>query len=352
MLKPGFMWAATGLHSTEEFVMRRHRLKRIVFSRAAYVQLARTLALGFLVLLARAPGLRAAPSASSYLVVYGTALEVTPNTITVLGPDLKQVTISTREDFTEKVATGSKVTAWYNAVDSGYALHWLSYSLENDFVAPARIMSQVKSVALLPDSKMPDADGLADAITDYIKTNLGWRVAPKMWAAYIRKQLQKKTSTLNAFDAKTGKFNMNRYLHGKDNLIPTLARRARVNAVLEIQIEKVDAPVSHKVAVWDGVQDQLSGKTVRTISKIDVVAGRESKVPATTVVLKLWSPQQKLLWSNRRGYATLERYEGLQDKLVSWPLANSLVDSQAVDRWMKMVFASFLQFAPPPRNID
>ncbi|MGH9433712.1 MAG: hypothetical protein ACRD3T_19460 [Terriglobia bacterium] len=328
------------------------RLRWIEFLRAARAKVARRLALGILVWLASAAGMRAAPSGSSFLVIYGTAAAVTPNSVTVQGTDLKQVTISTQDDFTQKVAIGSKVTAWYYAEGNGYALRWLSYSLENDFVAPARILSQVKSVALLPDSKMQGADGLVDQIAGFMKDNLGWRVAPKMWAAYIRRQSQKNTSTLNAFDAKTGKFDMNRYVHGEDNLISTLTRRARVNAVLEIQIEKVEAPVSHEVAVWDGVQDQLSGKTMRTISKMDVASRREGKVPAATVVLKLWSPQQQLLWSNRRGFAALERYQGVRDKLESWPLENSLVNSQNVDRWLKMVFASFLEYATPPKRLD
>jgi len=331
--------------------VRQDRIRWITF-RLVHAAAARPLALGILILLTGSAGLRARQNGSSFLVIAGTATDVTPKSVTVMGPDLKPVTISTQEDFTQNVAAGSKVTAWYYAQGDGYALRWLSYSLENDFVSPARILSQVKSVVLLPDSKMQGADGLTDIIAGFMKDNLGWRVAPKMWAAYIRKQMLKKTSTLDAFNSKSGKFDMKRYLQSQDNLIPTLARRARVNAVLEIQIEKVDAPVSRKVAVWDGVQDPLSGKTMRTISKINLVSGTEGKVPAATVVLKLWSPQQQLLWSNRRGFAALERYEGLQNKLVSWPLADSLVDSQSIDRWLKMVFASFVKVAPPPRNFD
>jgi hypothetical protein len=295
--------------------------------------------------------LQAAPG-SSFRVIYGTAKEVTPNSVTVQAPDLKEVTIATREDFTGKVAAGSKVTAWYYRQGGGYALRWLSYSLENDFVAPARIVSEVKSVALLPDSKMEGANTLDDMIAGFLKENLGWRVAPKMWADYIRKQLQAPRSTLEAFDARTGKFDLKGYSRGEDPLIPTLARRARVNAVLEIKIEQVKAPVSHQVAVWDGMEDPLSGKAMRTVSKIDLIPLKQEKVPATTVVLKLWSPEQRLLWSNRRGLAALERYQGLREKLVSWPLENSLYDSQNTDRWLKMVFQSFLPFATPPKHLD
>ena len=331
--------------------MKEHRNRWIIF-RSVRTRAARPLALGVLILMTSIAGWGSRRSGSAFLVVAGTAADVTPKSVTVMGPDLKPVTIATQEDFTQKVAAGSKVTAWYYAQGDGYALRWLSYSLENDFMAPARILSQVKSVALLPDSKIDGADGLTDIIAGFMKDNLGWRVTPKMWAAYIQRQMLKKTSTLDAFDTKSGKFDMKRYLQGQGNLISALARRARVNAVLEIQIETVDAPVSHKVAVWDGVQDPLTGKTMRTISKIDLVSGAEGKVPAATVVLKLWSPQQQLLWSNRRGFAALERYQGLQNKLISSPLADSLEASRTIDRWLKMVFASFVKVAPPPKNLD
>jgi hypothetical protein len=310
------------------------------------------LALGGLIWLAGSGAIHASRRNSRYLVVYGTASDVTPTSVTVLDSNSQQVTITTQEDFSQKVAPGSKVTAWYYRNGDGYTLHWLSYSLENDFVAPARIVAEVKSVALLPDAKLEGADALVDQIADFMKGNLGWRVAPKMWAAYLRRRMQKKTSTLNSFDPKTGKFDMNRYVHGEDDLIPVLARRARVNAVLEIQVEKVEAPVSHQVAVWDGMQDQLSGKTMRTISKFDLASLREGHVPAATVILKLWSPRQQLMWSNRRGFAALERYEGLREKLVSWPLENSLMNSDDVNRWLKIAFASLLQYATPPKHVD
>lgn len=276
--------------------------------------------------------------------VVGEVTAVAPTQVTVANDGGRTVAIATREDFTRIAAVGSRVTAWYVALPGGNQLNWLSYPLEMSFSSPARILTQVKSVVLMQDSQMDGASEFSDGVENFLQSDLHWSVAPREWVDYVRRQQKQHASTLSALDPRTGQFDLKGYLGRQPSFIPALARSARVAGVLEISLEKVQADVSGGVARWDGTAAGLSGRLKRTLGTLAVVHGR-SKVPAVTAVMKLYDANGSLLWSNRRGLALLEHSEGFHSKLAPWPLANSLMDSGALDAWMRSYFASFL---PPP----
>src|SRR5579863_1922798 len=139
-------------------------------------------------------------------------------------------------------------------------------------------------------------------------------------------------STLDAIDPRTGQFDITRYLEKPESaevsplaslsrpspreqgLIPALASEARVDAVLEANVVAVEARLDRLVARWDGVEEPLAGKGSQTVAKLSIIPAR-GNVPATTVVLKLWDAQGRLLWTDRLGFAVLAARQGMSGKL-------------------------------------
>src|SRR5437899_932001 len=154
--------------------------------------------------------------------VVGLVTAVEPERVTILGGDGNEVTVRTEEDFTQKVAVGSKVTAWYSVRDGANVLDWMEYPRENFFVPAEQIRAQIRKVVILPNSEVPDADGLFDALADYLDSTFDWYVAPRELAEQIRDRALKPRatdatdggfprSTLEAINPSTGEFDISRY---------------------------------------------------------------------------------------------------------------------------------------------
>jgi hypothetical protein len=271
----------------------------------------------------------------------GVVLKVEPTRLTlqVAGASL---VLSTFEDYRDEVAVGSQVTAWYYPQDTGVnVLKSLSYPPESFFVPVNEIGRRVRRTIVLPNSDVPDADGLWESMRDYLHTRFGWYVAPAYLATEIRQRAARADSTLDAMDPASGNFDLSRYLHETEAVIPTVAAESRVDAVLEADVQQVQAPVSRLVASWDGAEEPLAGPTMRTLAKLSMFS-RKGEVPAATVILKLWDAQGRLLWRNRRGLAVLEVLEGKSDRLKERPLPEFLINGQAVQAWLDSVFKNLM----------
>jgi len=246
----------------------------------------------------------------------GVLTQVNAADIMLRSDEGKEITLQTREDFRSKVGVGSRVKAWYLPGSDGYPLEWLEYPRENFFVSWDEIHNQVKRVAVLPVSNVPGAGNFFETVASYLRTNLHWRVPLVSSGA---------GSTLDAVDPATGQFDIAHYMDKGPETVATLLASAHAQAVLEVDVEAVKAPVRDRVASWDGVEEALA-------------AGPKSgEAPATSVTLKLWGDGGKLLWSNHRGFAVLEIASG--GKLRDRPLAEVLANAAPVEDWLNMMFA-------------
>lgn len=272
--------------------------------------------------------------------IVGLVTMVEPNSVAIRGGE-GEVTIQTVEDFTEKVAVGSQVTAWYYPKEKVNVLQWLAYALENSFVSPAQFRSQIKKIIILPDDRVGGADGLFTAMGTFLESRLGWFVAPHILAEEIRQRARKSSSTLDLIDPSTGNVDLAAYVQPHRDLIRELASEASVDAVLEANVELVQVEFRAQVAAWDGVRQPVSSKISRTLAVFSPLP-IEGQVPAATVVLKLWDAQGKLLWSNRRGFAVLALQEGISNKFRDRPIPEVLQDTGSVERWFADTFGSWL----------
>lgn len=273
--------------------------------------------------------------------IVGLMTEVEPNRVTIRGEKGGQVTVQTAEDFREKVAVGSRVTAWYFPKEKVNVLQWLEYPLENSFISPGQFRGQIKKIIILPSDGVGGADGLFTAIGSFLESRLGWFVAPHILAEEIRRRARKSDSTLDLIDPSTGKVDPAAYVRVHRDLMGKLASEARVDAVLEANVELVQVNFRSQLAVWDGARQPVSGKASRALALLSPLPV-EGHVPAATVVLKLWDAQGKLLWSNRRGFAVLALQVGMGNKFRDRPLPEVLEDTASVERWFTSVFGSWL----------
>ena len=291
--------------------------------------------------------LTALPSASrgggekpQSLKMVGIATEVTPSTVTVHG-EKDVVTVQTREDFTEKLAPGSAVTAWYHHQEGGEILDWLEYPLESFFIPRNEFPPPLKKVIILPSSTVRDADGLLDAIANFMETRLGYYVAPRVLAEEIRNRTLEAHSTMDAIDPATGQVDISSYTLAQRNLIQKLASETRVDAVLQADVELVQVNFKSYVATWDGVHESVAGKGIRALG-VFTPGINDGHVPAATVVLRLWDPNGKLLWRYRRGFAVLARMSGVGHKFRGRPISEALENTAGVQEWLEALFAAFL----------
>lgn len=271
--------------------------------------------------------------------IKGVVLEVQPTRITLQSKG-ESVTLTAFDDYTDRLATGAEVTAWYYPQDSGPGvLKALDYPPESLFVPVGEIQNRVHRLALVPQSQIPDADGLYDVIRDYLQTNFGWYVAPKYLVAEVTRKAQRAGSILDATDAKTGSLDLSKYLNKSQSMMPSLAAQTRSDAVLEVEVVQVEAQVRRLVAAWDGVEQPVAGTATRTLAKFSVMPHR-GKVSAATVELKLFDAKGKLLWRNRRGLAVLQVLAGVGNHLRDRPLPEFLNDTPAVQTWLSETFKS------------
>jgi len=229
----------------------------------------------------------------------------------------KEITLQTQEDLRLKVGAGTRVKAWYLPASDGYALGWLDYPRDNLFAPRDEIHSHVKTVAILPVTDLPDANGFLEAVAAYLRSNLHWSVPPPAGSG-----------TLDAINPATGQVDIAHYMQKSGTTVATLMASAHAEAVLEIDIQAVPATVRNRVATWDGVEEPLAG------------GPKVGEAPATTVTLKLWGEGGKLLWTNHRGFAVLVASSG--GKLRDRSLAEVLLNTSGVQDWLNVTFAGLV----------
>ncbi len=269
----------------------------------------------------------------------GLVANVEAGQITIQSKDGATLVLTTFEDYRDRVTVGSEVTAVYYPQDSGNpVLKSLDYPAEVMFVPGGAISAHVHKIALLPNSQIPDADMLYDSVTDYLKSSIGWYVAP----TYLTEEVSRRAqggSMLSAMDPRTGDFDMAAYLKHSDSVIATVASGTRSDAVLELDVIRVEAQVDRLLATWDGVDEPVAGRAVRTLDRFSMFPHR-GELPAATVELKLWDAKGNLLWRNRRGLALLEVMNGKGTHLEDRPLPVALGDSERMQHWMEAAFKS------------
>jgi len=304
-------------------------------------------ALGAAFILALAATGLAAEKQPKPLKIVGLATEVEPTQVTIRDIKGNEVTVQPKEDFTEKVAVGSKVTAWYFPGGAVNELQWLEYPLENAFVSPHQFCPQIKKIILLPSSDAGDADGLFDALEGFLQGKRGWFVAHRMLAEEIRNRASQSNSTLKFIDPAAGNMNLTAFTQAHRKLIRRIAADTRADAVLETNVELVQVNFRSQRAVWDGAQQAVSSTAARTLAFVTALPV-DGHVPASTVVLKLWDAQGKLLWSNRRGFCVLAHQQGVGNKFRDYSISEALQDTASVEKWLATVFASWLPDAQNP----
>lgn len=268
----------------------------------------------------------------------GLVTEVEAAQLTLQSKDGNTLVLTTFEDYRDRVAAGSQVTASYYPQDNGNpVLRSLDYPAETLFVPAVEIASRVHRIILLPNSQVADADALYDSVRDYLRTTLGWYVAPSYLGPEVRRRAQQSDSMLSAMDPRTGNFDMTAYLGKSQSVMANVASQTRSDAVLELNVIRVEAPVSRLEASWDDVDEPVAGTAARTLAKLSMFS-RRGQVPAATVEFKLWDAKGKLLWRNRRGLALLEVMNGRGTQLEDRPLPVALSDTPRVQRWMDAVF--------------
>jgi len=258
---------------------------------------------------------------------------VEPIRVTIQDATGQTVTVICTEDFTPKVAVGSEVTAWYTPKPEGNFLDWLQYPLENFFVPADEIRRQIKKVIILPNYGVPDSQELVERIGGYLENNLGWYVAPPLLGEEIRRRFGKQGSTLEHIDPTTGQFDANRYLQAQHALIEHLVTEARVDAVLEVNVERIQAKFTSQIAVWDGVTEPVANKATLMAGNLAPFS-INGEVPAATVEMKLLDAQGKLLWANRRGFAVLYLRTGVGNKFRERPLSEVYQNEAGVNEWL------------------
>lgn len=267
--------------------------------------------------------------------------------LTIQSKDGSTLTLTTFEDYRDRAAVGSQVTALYYPQDNGNpVLKSLDYPAETLFVPAGEISSRVHRVILLPNSQVPDADTLYDYVREYLHTNFGWYVAPSYLGEEVRKRAEQSNSMLSATDARTGSFDMAAYLSKSGGVMENVAAQTRSDAVLELNVVQVEAPVSRLEASWDGIAEPVAGTAARTLAKVSVFS-RRGDLPAATVELKLWGARGNLMWRNRRGLALLEVMNARGTHLEDRPLPVALADTPRIQRWLEAAFKSIAPKTPP-----
>jgi hypothetical protein len=298
-----------------------------------------------LLLLTHSNGARSAEKGGKTETYAGIAIAVEPTQMTIAGKDGNNLTILTREDFTEKVAVGSQVTATYRIQEGNNILQFLLYQPENFFQPINEVRARVQKIIILAKSDVEGADEFFDAMASYLESNVGWFVAPRMLAEEIRNRVLRASRTIDLVDPKTGGVDISQYVRPQQNLIKRLATQTRVDAVLEATLEQVTAPLSRGVATWDGVQESAATGSIRTWNYLSL-APVKGQVAATTVTLRLRNPDGKLMWGERRGFCVLALNSGIGNKFRDRPISEVLRNQSNVNRWFAMVFNSFLPSRP------
>ncbi len=273
----------------------------------------------------------------------GVVTLIEPARIMVAGAKEGEITVIPKEDLTSRVAVGAKVTIWYTPKDGVNYLDWMNYPLEEYFVPADQIRREVKKVIILPTYGVPDSKGIVDEIQHYLEQKVGWWFAPPALAEEIRRRVKVSDSTLADIDPATGDFNMGHYVQEQQRLVGTVLSEANVDAVLVINVERVQAHFIGSMAEWDGAGQVISTKLVRALSVLARMPD-EGDVPAATVDMRLYGPGSKLLWANRRGFAVLVTQTNVGASFKDRPLSQAYRDETSMRNWLDTTLGNL---APP-----
>ena len=278
--------------------------------------------------------------------VLGLTMDISPTRVTIMAVDGTDITLIPQEDFTEKVAVGSQVTAWYVPQGGVNQLRRLQYPLENFFFSANEIRALVKRVVILPSSDVPDASGLFEAMAQDLQTNAGWQVELRKLAAGSGERSPTPSSTLEAINPVTGEVNLKRGVPAGSDSTRKLAAEAHADAVLEVHVEEVQVNAKQYKAAWDGAEETIASGTSRVLTYLSAVPARD-EVPAATVVLRLRDAWGRMLWSNRRGFAVLVKQDHALAKLRTRTLSEALAETPRFQNWFKLVFGALLPRGVP-----
>ncbi|HEV2491642.1 MAG TPA: hypothetical protein VG204_01065 [Terriglobia bacterium] len=172
------------------------------------------------------PPLAAAPADGRHpgTKLTGVVTAVDPAHLRLRGDNGRQVTLETSDDYTQRLAVGAEVTAWYSSKGGANTLEWLDGPRDSFFVPAEEIRRRIRKVVILPESSVPGADPLFDAMQNYLETRAGWYVAARRLVAEVLSAALKSqaaaspsrplSSTLGAINPETGEFDMAAYERG------------------------------------------------------------------------------------------------------------------------------------------
>jgi hypothetical protein len=275
------------------------------------------------------------------------AIQIAPRSISVLDGKGQEHTILTDRDYTTLITKGAHVTLWYSKQGGVLHLEDIDLPKESLFLTEDDIRRAVQHILILPTTKdVENSQGIIDAIAEYFRDTAGWSVAPAEQGAKIEKNIKSSESNLDAITPQSSQADQQRLMEAQGNMAAKIAAEARVDAVLEINVEKVKAQVKKGVAKWDDMTELISASKTRALGAVTGLGGN-GWVYAATVNLNLWSRNGKLLWNRRRGFAALGYQVGVGFQYRARPLTEVYADQAAVQQWLAITLG---RFAPPDKS--
>ena len=294
--------------------------------------------------------LQAAAGRPKQFWVRGTVSAVEAGRIGIIGPKGREFTVIPSEDFSSRVAVGSQVTAWYTPENGVNRLDYLQLATENFFVPPETIQRTVRKVLIIPHPNVPGSMDLINEVGEYLATNVGWFIAPTALGEELWKRAHK-PSPVDAIDRDTGQFDMALHRRNQAKLMADLTSKARVDAVLDITVEQVEAPFKSKKAEWDEVSEMVATKGALAMTVLSSI-GNAGTVPAATVAMNLYDQQGRILWNRRRGFAVLALETGIGSRFRERPLTEVLQNQASVQAWLGRTFARLRETVSQAPNAE
>lgn len=264
----------------------------------------------------------------------GYAVGVTSDSLTVFDKKGEQFKILTSKDYTSIVGLGAEITLWYTNEGGVYHLEDVQVPNESFFVPTNQVRAGIKRIIILPKPEdVENTTGLFAAIGKYLEDSAGWFVSPPELGEEIAQRAETSAASLEGIDSETGQVDMQRLLDSQSSVLKKIAQETRVDAILEVKVEKVKARVRSSVASWDDMAETVGSSKTRALSKLTITGGR-GWVYAATVDMNLWSREGKLLWKKRRGFAALGEQIGMGSKYRERPLTEVYQNPEAMQNWL------------------
>jgi hypothetical protein len=256
----------------------------------------------------------------------GYAVAVTPDSLTVFDKKGEQFKCQTGHDYSSQIGLGAEITLWYTKEGETCHVEDVKLPRESFFVPVNTVCDGIRRIIIIPKAQdVENTEGLTTAIGKYLQENAGWFVAPPELGAEIAQRVENSPASMASIDGPSGDVGL---LDSEGTLARGIAQETRVDAVLEINVEKVKAPVRNSVASWDDMTEAIAANRTRALAKLTVTGGK-GWVYAATVNMNLWDRQGKLLWKKRRGFAALGFQIGMGSKYRARPLTEVYADEAA-----------------------